>query len=108
MESSVQSPKRLISFWDVKWFDDKHKYRVYMIGATSDQPIVPEAKGKLRVKDITSTGYIDVQCYYSPHFTATLLSDFGVLRSQLIYESDKQFQKNYDKLSLQTLYELQQ
>ena len=28
--------------------------------------------------------------------------------SQLIYESDKQLQKNYDKLSLKTLYEIQQ
>ena len=51
-----------------------------MKGATSDQPIVPESEGKLRVKAIT-TGYIDVQCYYSPHFTSTLLSDCDVLHS---------------------------
>ena len=66
---------------DVKWFDDKHKSRMYMKGATSDQPIVPEAEGKLRVKAITRTNYNDLQCYYLTHFTSTLLSDCDLLRS---------------------------
>ena len=42
---------------------------MHMKGATSDQPIVPESEGKLRVKAITITGYMDFQCYYLPHFT---------------------------------------
>ena len=52
-----------------------------MKGDTSDQPIIPEAEGKLRVKAITKDGYIDVKCYYLPHFTSTLLSDRDVLHS---------------------------
>ena len=32
----------------VQWFDDKHKPHVYMKGATSDQPIVPEAEENCR------------------------------------------------------------
>ena len=52
-----------------------------MKGDTSDQPIIPEAEGKLRVKAITKDGYIDVKCYYLPHFTSTLLSDQDVLCS---------------------------
>ena len=53
-----------------------------MKGATSGKIIVPLAKGWLRVQaGNMKKGYIDVLCYYSPHFTSTLLSERGVLRS---------------------------
>ena len=67
--------------WDVKWFDDKRKSLVHMKDDTSDQPIVPEAEVKLRVKAITSTGYVDVQFYFLPQFNSNLLSHCDVLCS---------------------------
>ena len=35
----------------------------------------------LRVKTNNIDGYIDVKCYYSPHFTSTLLSENDVLQA---------------------------
>ena len=53
-----------------------------MRGATSGKIIVPMAKGWLRVQaGNVKQGFIDVLCYYSPHFTSTLLSERDVLRS---------------------------
>ena len=46
-----------------------------MKGATSDEVIVPEAEGMLRVPADVPEGFIDVICYYSSAFTGTLLSD---------------------------------
>ena len=53
-----------------------------MRGATSDKIIVPRAKGWLQVQaGNVKKRYIDVLCYYSPHFTSTLLSERDVLQS---------------------------
>ena len=53
-----------------------------MRGATSGKVIVPLPKRYLQVQEIiVKKGYIDVLCYYSPHFTSTLLSERDVLRS---------------------------
>ena len=65
----------------MKWFNGKNKNPVQMRGATSGNIIIPSAEGKLRVQARTKQGFIDVLCYYPPHFTSTLLSDRDVLRS---------------------------
>ena len=52
-----------------------------MRGTTSGNIIVPSAQGWLRGQANTKQGYIDVLCFYSPHFTSTILSDWDVLRS---------------------------
>ena len=46
-----------------------------MRGATSGKIIVPSAKDLLRVQANTRDGFVDVLCFYSPHFTFTLLSE---------------------------------
>ena len=51
-----------------------------MKGATSNETIVPEAEGMLRVPADVPEGFVDVICYYSPAFTGTLLSDNDILR----------------------------
>jgi hypothetical protein len=50
-----------------------------MHGATSKDVIQPLAEGYLRVLALTTEGYVDVLCYFSPHFTLTLLSDRSVV-----------------------------
>ena len=50
-----------------------------MKGATSGTLIIPAAKEWLQVQENTKDKYLDVLCYYSPHFTSTLLSDRDVL-----------------------------
>ena len=52
---------------------------VHMKGAKSGTLIVHAAKGWLRVQANTRDCYLDVMCYYFPHFTSTLLSDRDVL-----------------------------
>lgn len=49
-----------------------------MRGATSGNIIVPSAQGLLRVQANTRDGFVDVLCFYSPHFTSTLLSERDV------------------------------
>ena len=59
---------------NVTWFDQHKQAPVHMRGATSGKIIVPMAKGWLWIQAINvKNGYIDVLCYYSPHFTSTLL-----------------------------------
>ena len=58
---------------DVEFYDEKFKAPIKMKGATSEEIIVPEAEGKLRIQADVPAGYIDVCCYYSPSFTGTLL-----------------------------------
>ena len=43
--------------WNVQYIDDKNKPHMYMKGATSAQPIVPESEGKLQVKAMNKDGY---------------------------------------------------
>ena len=66
---------------NVKWYNDKFKCRVYMKGATSKKVIIPKAIGKLRVRANTVDGYLDCDCYYSPDFTTTLLSEVDVRKA---------------------------
>ena len=67
---------------NVTWFDQHNCAPVCMRGATSGKIIVPMAKGWLQVQaGNVRNGYIDVLCYYSPHFTSTLLSERDVLQS---------------------------
>ena len=66
-------------FCDVEWFNNNNKAPVKMRGATSGNIIVPSAQGWLQVQANTKQGYIDVLCFYSSHFTFTLLSDRDVL-----------------------------
>ena len=64
---------------NVMFYNERYPCRVRMKGATSKVIIVPTAVGYLRVKTNNIYGYIDVKCYYSPHFTSTLLSENDVL-----------------------------
>ena len=66
---------------NVKWFNDKDRGPVRMRGATSGKIIVPSAQCWLQVQAGTKQGFIDVLCFYSPHFTSTLLSNRDVLCS---------------------------
>ena len=54
-----------------------------MKGATSDDIVIPEAEGKVRIQADVPVGYIDVLCKYSPRFTGSLLSDNYVLRGDV-------------------------
>ena len=65
----------------VRYFDNKLPCKVKTREATSKISIVPTAIGYIRVKTNNIDGYIDVQCYYSPQFTPTLLSENNVLRA---------------------------
>ena len=66
---------------NVKFFSAKFKSKVRMHGATSKQVITPQAVGYLRVRALVKEGYIDVKCYYSPHFSTTLLSQVSVIEA---------------------------
>ena len=67
---------------NVTWFDHHKRAPVRMKGATSGKIIVSRAKGWSRVQaSNVKKGYINVLCYYSLHFTSTLLSERDVLRS---------------------------
>ena len=47
-----------------------------MYGATNKSLLItPSAVGLLRIPALTPAGYVDVKCYYSPHFSTTLLSE---------------------------------
>jgi hypothetical protein len=56
-----------------------------MHGATSKDIIQPLAEGYPRVPAMTTKGYVNVLCYYSPHFTSTLLSDRSVVMATRNY-----------------------
>ena len=63
--------------WYTKTFQLKHLTK----GATLDSVIVPQAEWYLQVPTIQSGKVIEVEYYYSPEFTSTLLSDNDVLES---------------------------
>ena len=58
----------------VRYFDAKFKSRVRMHGATSKEIITPRAVGFMKVRALVKQGYLDVKCYYLPHFRTILLS----------------------------------
>ena len=59
---------------NVKFFNTKFKINVCMYGVTSKLISTPRAVGYMRICVLTRQGFIDVKCYYSPHFSTTLLS----------------------------------
>ena len=66
---------------NVKFFDDKFKSRASMHGATLKEIITPRAVGLIRVCALTKQRYLDVKCYYSSHFSTTLLSQVSVIEA---------------------------
>ena len=66
---------------NVRYFNSKFKSRVRMHGATSKEIITPHAVGYMRVRALVKQGYLDVKCYYSPHFSTTLLSQVSVIEA---------------------------
>lgn len=64
---------------EMTWFDNKNLAPVHMKEDTSDILIIPAAKGWLQVQANIKDRYLDVLCYFSPHFTSILLSDRDVL-----------------------------
>ena len=66
---------------NVKYFNAKFKSRARIHGATSKEIITPTAVGSMRVRALTRQGYIDVKCYYSPHFSTTLLSQVSIVKA---------------------------
>ena len=53
------------------WFNQHNRLPICMCGDTLGKIIVPMSKGWLQVQAGTRDGFIDVLCYYSPHFTLT-------------------------------------
>ena len=85
---------------NVTWFNKRNPSIVCMRGATSGKIIIPSAKGWLSIQANTKDGFIDVLCYYSPHFTSTLLSEQDVLQSsQFAKELSGQVMTNYFELN---------
>ena len=85
---------------NVTWFDQQNRSPVCMHRATYGKIIVPLAKCWLRVQAGTRDDFIDVLCYYSPHFTSTLLSEQDVLRSsQFAKEFSDQVMTKYFELN---------
>ena len=73
-----------------------------MKGETSNQTIVPQAKGYLLVPTIQDGKYIEALCFIIPKFASTLLSDSDVLKSRCFWKKHsrksmlKLFEKGYD------------
>ena len=86
---------------NITWFDKKKNPKpVHMKGATSGTLIIPAAKGWLQVQANTKDQYLDVLCYYSPHFTSTLLSDrYVLLSNQCAKEYSGQVMSKYFDLN---------
>ena len=68
-------------FHNVKYSDEKFKSYVCMHGATSKEIITPRDVELTRVCSLTRQGYLDVKCYYLPHFSTTLLSQVRVIEA---------------------------
>jgi hypothetical protein len=76
--AKVSVTNLLMLLHNVKFYSSKFKCKIRMHSATSKTIMQPLAEGYLRVPAMTSEGYVDVLCYYSPQFTSTLLSDLRV------------------------------
>ena len=66
---------------NAKFFNAKFKSRVHMHCATLKEIVTPRAVGLMRVCALTRQGYLDIKCYYSPHFSTTLLSQVSVIEA---------------------------
>jgi hypothetical protein len=53
----------------VKFYSKKFKCKIRIHGATSKDIIQPLAEGYFCVPALTTEGYVDVLCYFPPHFT---------------------------------------
>ena len=68
--------------WDIQHLTNEFPSPVKMYGATNKNLLItPTAVGKLRIPAMTQEGYIDVRCYYSSHFSSTLLSEADLLHA---------------------------
>ena len=90
---------------DVKWFTNEYPSPVKMYGATNRKLLItPSAVGHLRIPALTLNGYIDVKCYYSPHFSSTLLSESDLVAATgcpKVYSgqsTDKFFEWDHDAI----------
>ena len=61
--------------------NQKFKSCICMHNATSKETITPRAVGLIRVRALIKQGCIDVQFYYSHHFSTTLLSQVNVIEA---------------------------
>ena len=52
-----------------------------MHGATSKKLIIPHSVEYMRICTFTRQGFIDVKCYYLPHFNTTLLLHVSVIEA---------------------------
>ena len=66
---------------NVRYFSNKFKSCVCMHGASSKEIITQRAVGSMRVQALTTQEYLDVKCYYSPHFSTKLLSQVSVIEA---------------------------
>ena len=66
---------------NVKFFDTKFKSHVCMHGFTSKKIITSCAVEYMRVHALTIHGYLDATCYYSPHYSTTLLSQVSAFKA---------------------------
>jgi hypothetical protein len=85
----------------VKFYSKKFKCEIRMHGATSKDIIQPPVEGYLRVPALTTKGYVEVLCYFSPHFTLTLLEIICVTLVNLSISSLLLMEKLYNKISYQ-------
>lgn len=56
-----------------KWYDKINKPSLLMRGATFDKLVVPITERLLQVPVNTIDEHLDIKCYYSLHFTSTIL-----------------------------------
>ena len=67
---------------NVKFYSETFPCRVRMYGATNKELLIcPEAVGMLRIPALNQIKYIDIECFYSPSFSSTLLSDNDIIKA---------------------------
>ena len=66
---------------NVKYFNDKFKSCFYIHGASRKEIITTCAFCSMRVRVLTRQRYLDVKCYYLPHFNTTLLSQVSIIET---------------------------
>ena len=79
-EASMSVTNLINLLHNVKFFDVKFKSNVCIHGVTSKLMITPRAVECMRVCALTRQGFIDVNYYFLPHFSTTLLSHVSVIK----------------------------
>ena len=98
--ASVSVTNRIDLLHNYRPFDEKRRCPIRLTGAINGaEPITPEGLGSIRVPVNYIGGYIDVQTYYSPKISSTLLSDNCIRKGAI--PSNK-----LDEYSGQTLHKL--